>query len=104
MLLLHCTILDIVKWTQDIVKYLLWFGAFLLGFNEGKVLPSYDIFHTSWVKPSPDAYQPKNTAAKTPLRGILKFRAAADEVENRPQVTSAVLYFVRVRISPYKPP
>ena len=86
------------------VKYLLWFGAFLLGCNEGKVLPSYDIFHTSWVKPSPDAYQPKNTAAKTPLRGILKFRAAADEVENRPQVTSAVLYFVRVRISPYKSP
>jgi hypothetical protein len=28
---------------------------------------------------------------------------AADEVENRPQVTSVVLYFVRVCISPYKP-
>ena len=32
------------------------------------------------------------------------FRGAADEVENRSQVTSVVLYFVRVRISPYKPP
>ena len=57
------------------VKYLLWFGAFLLGCNEGKVLPSYDIFHTSWVKPAPDAYQPKNTAAKTPLRSFFEFRA-----------------------------
>jgi hypothetical protein len=32
------------------------------------------------------------------------FGAAADEVENRSQVTSVVLYFVQVSISPYKPP
>ena len=32
------------------------------------------------------------------------FGGAADEVENRSQVTSVVLYFVWVRISPYKPP
>ena len=62
------------------VKYLLWFGAFLLGCNEGKVLPSYDIFHTSWVKPAPDAYQPKNTAAKTPLRAICQIARAQSDV------------------------
>jgi hypothetical protein len=72
------------------------------------------------VKPTPYACQPKNKAAKTPLRGILlnssefriqnsefsceEIRVAADEVENRSQVTSVVLYFVWVRISPYKPP
>ena len=27
-----------------LVKYLLWFGALLLGCNEGRVLPSYGIF------------------------------------------------------------
>jgi hypothetical protein len=75
----------------------------LLGWNEGRVLPSYGIFQTSWVQPTPHACQPKNTAAKTPLRRILGFGVAADEVENRSQVTSVVLYFVWVRISPYKP-
>jgi hypothetical protein len=90
------------------VKYLLWFGALLLGWNEGRVLPSYEIFQTSWVQPAPHACQPKNTAAKTPHHRFLIFveiyMRAADEVENRSQVTSVVLYFVGVRISPYKPP
>jgi hypothetical protein len=45
---------------------------------------------------------PKNTVAKTPHAET--FGGAANEVENWPQVTSVVLYFVRVRISPYKPP
>ena len=80
------------------------FDALLLGWNEGRVLPSSGIFETSWAKPAPYAYQPKNTAAKTPLRAECILRAAADEVENRPRVTSVVLYFIRVRISPYKPP
>ena len=83
---------------------MLWFGALLLGWNEGRVLLSYGIFQTSWVKPAPYACQPKNTAAKTPLRRFFEFGAAADEVENRSQVTSVVLYFVQVSISPYKPP
>ena len=48
-----------------LVKYLLWVGAFLLGWNEGQVLPRYGIFQTSWVKPTPYACQPKNKAAKT---------------------------------------
>jgi hypothetical protein len=82
------------------VKYLLWFGALLLGWNEGRVLPSYVIFQTSLVKPAPYARQPKIKLRerRTPIGG------AADEVENRSQVTSVVLYFVRVRISPYKSP
>jgi hypothetical protein len=36
-----------------LVKYVLWFGALLLGCNEGRVLPSYGIFQTSGVKPAP---------------------------------------------------
>ena len=60
------------------VKYLLWFGALLLGWNEGKVLPRTWIFQTSWVKPAPDACQPKNKAAKTPHRAISWLRGAAD--------------------------
>jgi hypothetical protein len=83
---------------------MLWFGALLLGWNEGGVLLSYDIFQTSWVKPAPYACQPKNKAPKTPRANFIEFGAAADEVENRSQVTSVVLYSVRVRISPYKPP
>jgi hypothetical protein len=44
----------------------IWFDAWLLGWNEGRVLPSCGIFQTSWVKPAPYACQPKNKAAKTP--------------------------------------
>ena len=62
-----------LRFLRFFVKYLLWFGALLLGYNmynEGRVLPmvlpSYGIFQTSWVKPAPLACQPKNKAAKTP--------------------------------------
>ena len=51
---------------------------------------SYGIFQTSWVKPAPYACQPKNQAAKTPRADFFEFGAAADEVENRSQVTSVV--------------
>ena len=38
----------------------IWFDAWLLGWNEGRVLPSCGIFQTSWVTPAPYACQPKN--------------------------------------------
>ena len=76
-------------------------AAFFLVWNEGQVLPSYGIFQTSWVG-LPVIIE--NKAAKTPRAQFGCLGGAADEVENRPEVTSVVLYFVRVRISPYKPP
>jgi hypothetical protein len=86
------------------VKYVSRFDAQLLGWNKGRVFLNSGIFQTSWVKPAPYACQHKKKGAKSMLRKFLEFGAAADEVENRPQVTSVELYFVRVRISPYKPP
>ena len=90
---------DTASKNKIFVKYLLWFGALSLGWNEGRVLLSYGIFQTSWVKPAPYACQPKNKASKTPRTQNAFWGGAADEVENRSQVTSVVLYFVRVRIS-----
>ena len=79
----------------------------IAGFERGEgfaQLWNFSNFLGTAVQPAPHACQPKNTAAKTPLRAKRVLRGAADEVENRSQVTSIVLYFVRVHISPYKPP
>ena len=57
-------------------------------------MPSSAIYQIFYVRPAPYAHKPKNEAAKTP-------RA---EFENRSQVTSVALYFVRLRVSPYKSP
>jgi hypothetical protein len=62
-----------LRFLRFFVKYLLWFGALLLGWNEGRVLPSYGIFKTSWVKSAPYACQPKNKASKTPHAEFFTF-------------------------------
>ena len=48
---------------------MLWFGASLLSCNEGRVLPSYGIFQTSWVKVAPMAMDADWTVHETARRG-----------------------------------
>ena len=83
------------------------------GLERGVGFAQFWNFQTSWVKdPAPCVCRPKNKAVKTlhaqfaraPDCAGPRLRGAADEVENRPQVTSIVLHFVRVRTSLYKPP
>ena len=74
------------------VKYLLWLGALLLGWNEGRVLLSYGIFQTSWVKPAPYACQPKNQAAKTPRAKNRFF--AGPQTKSRTDRKLPVLYYI----------
>ena len=64
------------------VFYLLWFGALLLGWNEGKVLPRTGIFQTSWVNPAPDVC--RNLKIK------LRKRRCAQSDCARPQTAHAI--------------
>ena len=50
------------------------------------------IFQTSWVKPTPYAHQPKNKAAKTTHRQILKF--VGPQTKLRTDRKLPVLYYI----------
>jgi hypothetical protein len=53
---------------------MLWFAAWLLGWNERRVLPSSGIFQTPSVKSAPYARQSKNKAPVASYQSCIIFR------------------------------